>query len=188
MKYLNHILKLIGCLLLFNVTLKNVAGQIVDTIEFEYEEYSYNAYSTKAGTLRLNTNLYSYPIIECCYNGDTVCALIQLSVILERMDSLSRNMKIKSVGIFFVGLEDSLKGPLNSYCPFYSGNPPENISTEQQKDFIYLQSKIAEITMSWDWAVINSDFPFPKEIHLYIPFYCVLIWEQNWKELFVPLK
>ena len=84
-----HIFKIIGCLLLFNVLFAEEATcQIVDTFQFEYEYPLNYGYDSNVATFVLNTHLYSYPIIECYYSGDTVYAYVLLNMTLKRKDFL----------------------------------------------------------------------------------------------------
>lgn len=172
-------------LLLFHT---RIFGQIIDTIDVEYELVTGDEYSTEVITIQLNTHLNSYPIIGCYANGDTVPALCLLNVTLERKGFLSENMEIKKVEIIFIGLADILKGSLNSYCFFDHGSPPENIPIKQQEQLSFLKSKIIDIMMNWDCRIINSGKPLPDKIDLQIPLHCVLILEQNLCDFFVPLK
>ena len=182
-----HIFKIIGCLLLFNVLFAEEATcQIVDTFQFEYEYPLNYGYDSNVATFVLNTHLYSYPIIECYYSGDTVYAYVLLNMALKRKDFLSKHMEIKKVEIMFVGLANYLKGGLNGICWFDNGNPPKQMPQKQHKElFNQLSTKITELTMNyWEWTVIDTDEPLPNVIEVLIPFHCTLILEPNLKDFF----
>lgn len=185
MKYGTLKITIIIFLLLFHT---KITGQIIDTIDVEYEIVDGDDYSIEIATLQLNINSNSYPIIGCYDNGDPVPALCILNVNLERKGSLSENMEIKKVEIMFIGLADTLKGSLNSYCMFEHGSPPKNMPIKHQEKLFFLKSKIIEFVMNWDCKIVNSRKPLPDKIDLQIPFHCVLILEQNLCDFFVPLR
>lgn len=182
-------------LVLFNVPSISLFGQICDTIEFDYEialENDSNGtdFSLQSGRVQLNTNLYSYPIIDCDDTGDTVSAFVELKILLHREELSSRYLRIKKEEVFFVALTEQVRGAVKSICFFNYGNLPSKMTEDQRQSLLYqLDPKIAETLKIWEWIYIDEDIEsLPLEIDLLIPLHCKLVLSRNDIDAFDPIS